>query len=190
MVGGDLVKQNGGVIQPVAYGGFDVQGQPFDIGQNMAGWCRLNLTSKRGSSVLVRYSELMAIPDMRTLTTLYVDNINNAAASEVFIFAEDDVEESFVPSFTIHGFRYIEIRGHRNTITADKMECYFVHSEVALIGNITMNSTVMNQIQHNIQWGQVTHSTQLTSQHSLTLCVAQHSVPSLMCAAVVDSCPT
>ena len=159
VVGGDLIAQRGGIIQPIALSfgvlGYDVQGQPFDLGQNIAGWCRLNMTGKRGSSVMVRYTETMELPGPQTLTALYSDNLQNAAATEIFVFAEDDVEESFVPAFTYHGFRFLEVRGARNTITADKVECYFVHTEVTLVGNATFDNRVMDQLQHNLQWGQL-----------------------------------
>ena len=167
VVGGDLIAQRGGIIQPVAltFGvlGYDVQGQPFDLGQNMAGWCQIKMTGKRGSSVMVRYTETMELPGPQTLTALYSDNLQNAAATEIFVFAEDDVEETFVPAFTYHGFRYLEVRGARNTITADKVECYFVHSEVTLVGNVTFDNRVMNQLQHNIQWGQLSNLMSLPS---------------------------
>ena len=146
--GGDLVAQRGGVIQPTAVGGLDVQGQPFEVGQNLAGWCRFKLTGRRGSSVFVRWAETMERPGPQTLTSLYGDNLQNAASTDIFVFSKDDEEEVFTPGYTSHGFRYVEVRGHRNTITADKIECYFVHSEVRLIGNVTFDNTVMNQVRH------------------------------------------
>ena len=159
--GGDLAAQRGGIIQPEALifgvNAFDVSGQPYDLGQNMAGWCELRMAGRRGSSVMVRYTETLELPGPQTLTMLYSDNLQNAAATDIFIFAEDDVLETFVPSFTIHGFRYLEVRGARNTITADNVTCYFVHSEVTLIGNLTFDNRVMNQLQHNLQWGQLSN---------------------------------
>ena len=113
------------------------------------------MVGKRGASVMVRYTETLEVPGPQTLTALYSDNLQNAAATEVFIFAEDDVEETFVPAFTYHGFRYLEVRGARTTVTEDKVECYFIHTEVTLVGNVTFDSRVMNQLQHNIQWGQL-----------------------------------
>ena len=148
VVGGDLIKQHGGVIQPTAYGGFDVQGTPFDLGQNMAGWCAIKLTGKRGQSVQVHYAETMTRSSPQTLTSLYTENLQNAASTDIFIFGEDDVKETFVPPFTQHGFRYLEVRAPRvqYPIAPEDIECYFVHSETTLVGNITMASTVMNQI--------------------------------------------
>ena len=163
VVGGDLVKQQGGVIQPVQVGGC-TEGQPFDLGQNIAGYCELKMTGKRGMSVLVRYSETQTLKNNpQVAQSLYTENLRLAASTDIFIFAQDDVEETFVPPFTVHGFRYFEVRGAKYTITPDKVQCYFTHTETKMVGNFTTSSTVMNQIHHNIQWGQLSNMMSLPS---------------------------
>jgi hypothetical protein len=64
-------------------------------------------------------------------------------------------------SFTVHGFRFIDIFGPPNGLTADDVECPFVHSETTLKGNFTSSNPIINQIQHNIQWGQLSNSMSL-----------------------------
>jgi hypothetical protein len=38
----------------------------FDIGQNMAGWCRIKLRGARGVGVFIRHAEILAQPLMST----------------------------------------------------------------------------------------------------------------------------
>jgi hypothetical protein len=59
--------------------------------------------------------------------------------------------------FTIHGFRYISVFGPPNELTMDDVECLFVHSETTLKGHFATSNPIVNQIQHNIQWGQLSN---------------------------------
>jgi alpha-L-rhamnosidase len=63
----------------------------------------------------------------------------------------------FLLSFTVHGFRYLSIFGPPNSLTADDIECPVVHSETTLKGHFTTSNPIINQIQHNIQWGQLSN---------------------------------
>ena len=163
VVGGDLIRQNGGVIQPTEVGGAS-EGQPSDLGQNIAGWCQMKIRSKRGMSVLVRYSETQSLKNNpQVAESLYTENLRNAASTDIFINGQDDVEETFVPPFTIHGFRYFEVRGAKNELRPEQVQCLFVHTETKMVGNFTHASTVMNQIQHNILWGQLSNMMSLPS---------------------------
>ncbi len=60
-------------------------------------------------------------------------------------------------SFTVHGFRYLAVFGPPNTLTIDDVECPFVHSETTLVGHFSTSNPVINQIQHNIQWTQLSN---------------------------------
>jgi alpha-L-rhamnosidase len=68
--------------------------------------------------------------------------------------------ETFEPLFTYHGFRYLLVNGYDNINTGD-IECYNAHSETRLIGNFTSSSAILNQIQHNILWSQLSNSMSL-----------------------------
>jgi len=63
--------------------------------------------------------------------------------------------------FTYHGFRYVSVFAPPNSLTADDVECPFVHSETTLIGKFSSSNPIVNQIQHNIQWGQLSNSMSL-----------------------------
>jgi alpha-L-rhamnosidase len=42
-------------------------------------------------------------------------------------------------------------------MSIDDVECPFVHSETTQIGNFSSSNPIINQIQHNIQWGQLSN---------------------------------
>jgi alpha-L-rhamnosidase len=64
-------------------------------------------------------------------------------------------------SFTVHGFRYITVYGSFNPLSVDDVECPLVHSETTVKGHFISSNHVINQIQHNIQWGQLGNSMSL-----------------------------
>ena len=109
-------------------------------------------------SLMVRYAETLTLRDNPQIrTSLYTENLRNAASTDVFIFADNSDAEWFEPPFTVHGFRYVEFRGAMASVNASDVECLFVHSESRLVGNFSSSSLVMNQIQHNILWGQLSN---------------------------------
>jgi hypothetical protein len=94
--------------------------------QNMAGVCRLRLPVKElrglvqpGQNVTLRHAETLQHPeivDHPQPGMLYVDNLKDARASDVYIFNNitslypDIATEAFLtyePKFTYHGFRCV-----------------------------------------------------------------------------------
>jgi alpha-L-rhamnosidase len=84
----------------------------FDMGQNMVGWARLKASGPAGTRIRMRFAERLN-PD----GSIYTENLRNADASDTYVLRGDG-DESFVPTFTFHGFRYIEVTGFPGTPTA------------------------------------------------------------------------
>ena len=42
-------------------------------------------------------------------------------------------------------------------ISSDDIECLFMHSETTLKGHLITSNPIVNQIQHNIQWTQLSN---------------------------------
>jgi alpha-L-rhamnosidase len=83
----------------------------FDMGQNMVGWARLKVSGQPGTRVRLRFAERLN-PD----GTIYTANLRNADATDTYVLRGGG-QESFAPSFTFHGFRYIEVTGFPGTPT-------------------------------------------------------------------------
>jgi alpha-L-rhamnosidase len=78
----------------------------FDMGQNMVGNVRLHVRGPRGTVVRLRYAERLN-PD----GSIYTENLRNATATDYYTLSGKG-EESYTPSFTFHGFRYVEVSGY------------------------------------------------------------------------------
>jgi alpha-L-rhamnosidase len=119
-----------------------------DMGQNMVGWIRLKVTGKRGTMVTLRHAEVMD-----KLGEFYTINLR-AAKCEVNYTLAGTGEETYEPSFTFMGFRYVEVTGFPGELTADNLTGVVIHSDMAITGTYESSNPLLNQLQHNIQWGQ------------------------------------
>ncbi|CAF0837872.1 unnamed protein product [Adineta steineri] len=134
--------------------------QTFDLGQNIVGWCRLKFQGPSGFGTYIRHAEILVQPVVSTnhaTHNLNTENLRNATASDMYILRGDRLGEVYEPSFTIHGFRYLSVFGAPNYLNTDNVECLVVHSETTLKGHFTTSNPIINQIQHNIQWGQLSN---------------------------------
>lgn len=93
----------------------------------------------------------------RSTGNIYTENLRNAVVSDTYVLRGDRSGEIYEPTFTVHGFRYITIYGPPNELHSDDVHCPVVHTETTLKGNFQTSNPVINQIQHNILWGQISN---------------------------------
>ncbi|CAF1345301.1 unnamed protein product [Rotaria sordida] len=144
---------DGGILKPVAMWTSDSGIDTFDLGQTIAGWCRLRFQGSRGFGVYIRYGEVLTQPVVSTnhsTRNIYTENLRDATASNTYILRGDSVSEIYESTFTIHGFRYLSIFGPPNELTLDDVECPFVRNETTLKSHFSTSNQIINQIQHNI----------------------------------------
>ncbi|WP_431964763.1 family 78 glycoside hydrolase catalytic domain [Actinacidiphila sp. bgisy160] len=119
----------------------------YDLGQNMVGHVRLTLEGEPGRTVRVRHGEVLN-PD----GTLYTANLRSAKATDHYTFATDQ-PETFEPSFTFHGFRYVEISGVDEAPAAKDLVGVVVGTDGDLTSSLDTNSDLVDQLHSNIVWG-------------------------------------
>ncbi|MFY9151189.1 MAG: family 78 glycoside hydrolase catalytic domain, partial [Prolixibacteraceae bacterium] len=120
----------------------------FDMGQNMVGWIKLRIQGKKGDKVTLKFAEVLDKEG-----NFYTDNLRAAKATDVFIL-KGEGEETFEPHFTFHGFRFVKIEGISTQPALDQITGVVIHSDMKPTGNFTCSDPLINQLQHNIQWGQ------------------------------------
>lgn len=121
----------------------------FDLGQNMVGIPHLQIPVKKGRKVTVRFAEMLQQDG-----TLYTDNYRSAKSTDYYIPKEDGVIE-WQPSFTFHGFRYVELSGFAPGSKPQKEWVTGVaqYSDFEQKGSFSSSHNKLNQLQSNIQWG-------------------------------------
>jgi alpha-L-rhamnosidase len=120
----------------------------FDMGQNFAGWVRLNVKGKAGTKVVLRFAEMLN-PD----GTVYTKNLREARCTDTYIL-KGKGQEIWEPRFTFHGFRYVEITGYPGKPGLDAVTGVVVHSKAPMAGAFECSNPMVNQLWHNIVWSQ------------------------------------
>ncbi len=119
-----------------------------DMGQNMVGWVRLTVEGPAGTTVTLRHAEVL---DQKG--NFYTENLR-AAAQQVAYTLKGGGREVFEPRFTFQGFRYVLVDGFPGTLALDNLKGIVVHSAIVPAGEFSTSDALINQLQHNIRWGQ------------------------------------
>ena len=122
--------------------------QLVDFGQNLVGWVSLKARGKAGDRIIISHAEVLD-----KTGNFYTDNLRSAKACDTFIL-KGTGEETFEPHFTFHGFRYIRIEGYPGKLNADDLRAVALYSDMPRTGSFACSNPLINQLQHNIQWGQ------------------------------------
>ena len=122
-----------------------------DMGQNFAGWAKLKVEGERGDTVQLRFAETLK-PD----GNVYRENLRLAKATDIYILKGEGVEE-WHPSFTYHGYRYIEVTGFPGKPSLDALTGIVANSDAPYIGKFSCSNELLNKVQHNILWTQASN---------------------------------
>ncbi|MDH7599366.1 MAG: glycoside hydrolase family 78 protein [Sedimentisphaerales bacterium] len=120
-----------------------------DLGQNMVGWTRIRVRGPAGTKVTLRHFEVL---DKKG--NVYTENLRSAKQTDTFVLSGDPNGEVFEPHFTYHGFRYVQIEGWPGQPSANDITGVVIHSDIRPTGAFECSDPLVNQLQHNIQWGQ------------------------------------
>lgn len=119
-----------------------------DMGQNMVGWIRLKVTGEKGMVVTLRHAEVID-----KYGEFYTANLRSAKCQLTYTLAGTS-EEIYEPRFTFMGFRFVDVKGFPGELKPDNITGVVVHSDMALTGSFECSNLLINQLQHNILWGQ------------------------------------
>ncbi len=123
--------------------------QVIDFGQNLVGWVVLKIKGKAGDKITVSHAEVLD-----KLGNFYTENLRAAKAQDTYIL-KGDGQEIFEPHFTFHGFQFIRIEGYPgDIIKPEDVTAVALYSDMKPTGTFTTSNPLINQLQHNIQWGQ------------------------------------
>jgi alpha-L-rhamnosidase len=119
----------------------------FDFGQNFSGRVRIRIQVARGATLRLRYAEVL-----NPNGSLYTENLREARCTDYYTSRGGEVE-TWEPRFTFHGFRYVEITGIKPEQIID-VTGVVLHSDLTPTGTFRCSHEGLNQLQHNIVWGQ------------------------------------
>ena len=120
----------------------------LDFGQNLVGWVVVNVSGNAGDKIVIKHAEVLD-----KAGNFYTENLRAAKATATYIL-KGGAPESFEPHFTFYGFRYIKIENYPGEIKPENFTAVALYSDMKPTGTFTSSNALINQLQHNIQWGQ------------------------------------
>jgi len=122
----------------------------FDLGQNLVGWAKLRIPVEKDQTVTIRFAEML-----NTNGTLYTANYRSAKSTDYYTAAKTGTIE-WEPTFTFHGFRYVELSGLPEGVKPQNgwVTGVVLHSDLPQIGGFASSHAKLNQLFSNIIWGQ------------------------------------
>ncbi len=119
----------------------------IDFGQNLTGWVQLNAKGNAGDKISIYHAEVL---DKQG--NFYIANLRPAKQLNTFIL-KGGSQEYFEPRFTFQGFRYIKVESTLD-LKMENFTAAVLYSDIKTTGTFTCSNPLINQLQHNIQWGQ------------------------------------
>jgi hypothetical protein len=120
----------------------------FDLGQEIAGWCRLKVDGPAGTHLRLRHAELIA-PD----GNIDVNNLWGTPQQEDYIL-DGRGARILEPHFTYHGFRYVELSGLPGKLQPDTLVAVNLRTDAAVVGHFECSNELYNRIQSAAFWTQ------------------------------------
>lgn len=138
-------------VQPIAVKAFSDKLYVYSFPKNMAGVCRLKVKGAAGTRVTLKHGELL-----KSDGRLEPGNIDvyyhpvkpgEVFQMDVFTLRGTGEEEVFVPSFTYHGFQYVEVESSQPVaLTEESVTGLFMHTDVKPVGSFTCSNPLLNKI--------------------------------------------
>lgn len=126
----------------------------YDMGQNMAGVPKISLSGmKPGTKINLRFAEVKypELPEYESNAgMIMLENIRAAMAQDIYITKGG--EETILPRFTYHGYRFVEITGIEIPLPVEAVKGIVLSSIHELSSHYETSNTKVNKLWENITW--------------------------------------
>lgn len=120
----------------------------LDMGQNMVGWVRFTVCAEAGTVITLQHAEVL---DRNG--NFYTGNLRSAKQTITYI-CRGGGDETFEPYLSFQGFRYVKVTGVPQDQLFDQFIGCVIHTDLEQSGSFQCSDEMVNQLQHNILWGQ------------------------------------
>lgn len=118
-----------------------------DFGQNLVGWVRVRVTGPAGSTITLRHAEVLEDGEIG------VRPLRTAQATDRFTLSGGD--DTFEPTFTFHGFRYVEVTGWpegARALDEGGVTAVVIGSQMTRTGTFECSDPLLNRLHSNVVW--------------------------------------
>ncbi|MGI4749279.1 MAG: family 78 glycoside hydrolase catalytic domain [Janthinobacterium lividum] len=121
----------------------------IDFGQNLVGWVKFNIKGIKGSTVKLEHGEVL---DKQG--NFYSANLRSAKQLVTYTLNGSTQAETYEPHFSYQGFRYVKLDNFPGKPNSTDFTAIAIYSDMPETGSFSTSNPLLNQLQHNIQWGQ------------------------------------
>lgn len=129
----------------------------YDLGQEIAGVCKITFHGRAGETAVIRYAEML-YPDLEEYGELsgrlLTANLRDASSTDKYIL-RGEAGETYSPRFTFHGFRYIEISGVENPPSLGEVRGIQLSSLPEITGTVETDDPLLNRFIKNVAYSQL-----------------------------------
>lgn len=119
----------------------------IDFGQNLVGFVMMKARGEKGDTIILEHAEVL---DKKG--NFYTENLRKAEQKNIYIL--NGLETEYEPHFTWQGFRYVRVKGIKGEVNPTNFKAVALYSDMPETGTFQSSSEKLNQLQHNIKWGQ------------------------------------
>ncbi|RYC55508.1 glycoside hydrolase family 78, partial [Xylaria longipes] len=118
----------------------------LDFGQNFAGWLHLNVNGPAGTNITLQHVEVLENGEIAT------GPLRTAKQTDTIILNGKPL--IWEPTFTYHGFRFVQVDGWPKNQTLDKnaVKGMVVHSDMQRTGDLQTSDSLLNKLISNVVW--------------------------------------
>ncbi|MCL6457538.1 MAG: glycoside hydrolase family 78 protein [Gorillibacterium sp.] len=120
----------------------------YDLGQNMVGWVRFTIRAQQGTVIKLTHAEVLD-----QAGNFYTTNLRSAKQTITYI-CQGNESETYEPFLSFQGFRYVRVEGLPSDGTIEQITGCVIHTDLTPTGSFACSDEMINQLQHNIIWGQ------------------------------------
>jgi alpha-L-rhamnosidase len=133
------------LIRPAAVTYPDTDTAVFDLGENIAGWARIQVNEPAGTRLELQFAEELDESGHLDPASTGVF-ATECIQTDVYICRGDAGGESWEPRFTYHGFRFAALRGWTRKPKPENLSGVVVHSAVAPNGEFHCSHRFLNTL--------------------------------------------
>ncbi|MDR2886075.1 MAG: family 78 glycoside hydrolase catalytic domain, partial [Rikenellaceae bacterium] len=137
---------------------FSPQLYVYSFPVNMSGVTRINIKGEAGTKVYIRHGELLHPDGHLDQSNIdpYFHREDNPLPlqpvedeyfqTNIYVLRGDAAGEEYMPSFTYHGFQYVEVESDRPvTLTQESLTAQFMHTDLIPAGSFSCSNELLNK---------------------------------------------
>lgn len=135
-------------LAPIAYIVTPKGERVLDFGQNLTGYVELTIQAAAGTKIVLDFAEVLDKEG-----NFYTENMRDA--KNLITYICDGKPDVFKPTYTFQGFRYVRLTEYPfDGVDFGAFRAVVVHSEMKRTGDFHCGNAKINQLYHNVVWGQ------------------------------------